>query len=133
MPSDKPAPPNLQYQPLPDDDIYREVYANNVYFEQSGWDLKLIFGQLDQREGKVIIRQHTSITLPWPQVKLLAYWLRGYIEVFEDENGKIRIPRSAMPADVPPPTEEAKRSIPNAEKIYALFQRLRKELIEDQK
>jgi len=33
-------PPSLL--PLPDDDIYCEAYANNVFFEQSAWDLKLI-------------------------------------------------------------------------------------------
>jgi hypothetical protein len=127
--ADKP----LQYQPLPDDDIYREAYANNIYFEQSAWDLKLIFGQVDQREGKVTIRQHTAITLPWTQVKLLSYWLRGYVESYEGANGKIRISPAVIPPDPPPPTEEMRKADPNVDKIYELFRRLRNELLEDQR
>ena len=131
MAPDKAAP--LQYQPLPEDEIYREIYANNVYFEQSAWDLKLIFGQLDQREGKVLIRQHTAITLPWTQVKILSYWLRGHLESYELTNGKVRLPSAAIPSEISPPTEEQRKAEPNVDKILELFNRLRNELLEDQK
>ena len=126
-------PPQAQYQPLPEDEIYREAYANNVYFEQSVWDLKLIFGQLDQREGKVLIKQHTAITLPWTQVKLLSYWLKGHLEAYEMANGKIHVPANGIPPELAPPSEELKKSDPNVEKIFALFNRLRNEFIESQK
>lgn len=108
---------------------FTEAYANNVYFETSAWDLKLIFGQLDQSGGKVRTVQHTAITLPWTQVKILSYWLRGHIEAHEMVNGKIPMPPSIIPAEVPLPTKELKESDPNVERIYALFNRLRNELI----
>jgi len=130
MEPDKAVP--LQYQPLPEDEIYREVYANNVYFEQSAWDLKLIFGQLDQREGKITVKQHTAVTLPWTQAKLLSFWLRGQIESYEMTNGKVRVPANVIPNEMHP-TEEQKKSDPNLEKVYELFNRLRSEFVEDQK
>jgi hypothetical protein len=124
---------DIQYQPLPDDEVYREVYANNVYFEQSAWDLKLIFGQLDQREGKITVRQHTAVTFPWTQIKLFSYWLKGQIEAHEMINGKVRVPTSVIPNELPPPTAEQKKADPNMEKIYDLFNKLRNEFLEDQK
>ena len=133
MASNEATPPQPQYQPLPEDDVYHEAYANNVYFEQSVWDLKLIFGQLDQREGKLLIKQHTAITLPWTQVKLLSYWLKGHIEAYEMTNGKVHVPTAVIPVELPPPSEELKKSDPNVEKIYALFNRIRNEFIENQK
>jgi Protein of unknown function (DUF3467) len=95
------------------DEIYRERYANNIYFEHSAWDLKLIFGHLDQREGKVVIRQNTAITLPWTQIKLLSDWLRGHLETYELANGKVRIPSNAIPSELAPPTPEQRKSDPN--------------------
>jgi len=128
------APENpIQYQSLPEDDTYREIYANNVYFEPSAWDLKAIFGQLDQRQGKVVIRQHTAVTMPWTQAKILFYWLKGYLEFQEATQGKVIIPPSGIPPEVPPPSEEMKKSDPNVEKAYAIFKRLRDELIHSQK
>ena len=112
---------------------FSESYANNVYFESSAWDLKLIFGQLDQGEGKVKIVQHTAVTLPWTQVKLLSYWIKGHLQAHEMANGKVQIPPSIFPPELPPPTEKLKKSDPNVEAIYALFNRLRNELVSDQK
>jgi len=123
-------PTQSQYQPLPEDEVYLEAYANNVYFEHSVWDLKLIFGQLDQREGKLIVKQHTAITLPWAQVKILSYWLRGHVEAYEFANGRIPIPSSVIPPELPPPTDEQK-SDPNTEKVFEIFNRLRAEFVRD--
>jgi hypothetical protein len=38
----------LDYKRVPDEEFF-EGYANNVFLEASAWDLKLIFGKLDQR------------------------------------------------------------------------------------
>ena len=110
-------------------DDFFEAYANNVYYEVSAWDLKLIFGQLDQSGGEVKVEQHTAITVPWPQIKLLTYWLRGHVEAYELSNGKIQMPPAIIPDRLPPVTEELKKQDPNAEAIYALFNRLREELL----
>ena len=50
---------------------FRNTYANNVLFETSVWDLKMIFGQLDQRLGQNAVVQHTAVAVPWPQVKIM--------------------------------------------------------------
>jgi hypothetical protein len=110
------------------DEVY-EAYANNVYYESSAWDLKLIFGQLDQTGGKVKIVQHSAITVPWPLVKIMIYWLRGQVEAHEKMNGKIEIPPALIPQALPPITEEIKKSDPNAEAVYAIFNRLRDEFV----
>jgi len=51
-----------------DDELVAD-YANNTAFEQTIWDLKMIFGEYSQRAGGV--DWHTSITVPWAQAKLL--------------------------------------------------------------
>ncbi|SRR6266446_7105866 len=126
MATDKPGVPPASFEPA--DEVY-EAYANNVFYEASSWDLKLIFGQLDQTGGKVKIVQHTAITIPWAQAKLMVYWLRGQIEAHELTNGKIQVPPPVIPPPLPPITEEIKKSEPNAEAVYAIFSRLREEFV----
>lgn len=46
-----------EIKPKPEPEIRRRedfasVYANNCYFEASTFDIKLIFGNLDQRGGR---------------------------------------------------------------------------------
>lgn len=117
-------PPQLTYERMED---FFEVYANNIFYETSSWDLKLIFGQLDQSEGKAKVAQHTAVTVPWPLAKLMVYWLRGQIEAHELVNGKIRMPPPVVPSPLPPLTEELRKSDPNAEAVYAIFNRLQAE------
>jgi len=110
------------------DEVY-EAYTNNIYYEASSWDLKLIFGQLDQGGGKTRIVQHSAITMPWPLAKLMVYWLRGQIEAHELANGKIHIPPPVIPPALPPVTEEIKKLDVNAEAVFAIFNRLREEFL----
>jgi hypothetical protein len=126
MASDKPVVPDASFELAAE--VY-EAYANNVYYESSSWDLKLIFGQLDQTGGKVKVVQHSAITVPWAQAKLMVYWLKGQIEAHELVNGKIHVPPPVIPPPLPPMTEEIKKSDPNAEAVYGIFDRLRTEFI----
>ena len=58
-----------------DEDLL-EVYANNVFFESSVWDIKMLFGTLDQsKDQQISIHQHTAISIPWLQAKVMAYFL----------------------------------------------------------
>jgi hypothetical protein len=41
---------------------YANNIANNIQLEWSQFDLKLIFGQLDQSAGKVRVEQHSAVT-----------------------------------------------------------------------
>jgi hypothetical protein len=132
-PPEAPAVQKIDYEPYPPDRFFSEQYANNVFFEMSVWDLKLIFGLLDQRDGKTVIRQHTAISMAWPQVKVFYHWLRGHIEYHEHVNGKIVVPPMAIPTEGTPPTDEQTRAEPHAQKAYEIFKRLRTELIESQK
>jgi len=122
----------IQYEQYPDDRLFTEEYANNVFFEPSAWDLKLIFGQLDQQQGKNLIRQHTAMTLSWPQIKILSFWLRGYVEFHEHLNGLIQVPENGIPPEVTPPTADQKDADPSVEKAYEIFKRLRAELLASQ-
>jgi hypothetical protein len=89
----------LQIKPAPGqasldferDENFVTLYANNITFEAAIWDLKMIFGQLDQRD-KIVVEQHTAITIPWLQAKLLIYLLQVNVSVFEAEHGKIQVP-----------------------------------------
>jgi hypothetical protein len=81
------------------DDDFTSLYANHVQVESSVWDLKTIFGILDQSVQPNQIVQHTSINLPWTQVKLLAYYMRVAIAFHEIENGKIIVPPPVLPPD----------------------------------
>lgn len=101
-------------------DFY-EDYANNVYLESSVWDMKLIFGQLDQRTVPPKVEQRSAVTLPWSQAKIFAYLLCAHIAGYEMLNGTINIPPAVMPPPLPVPTEEMKKSDPNAQ---ALFDRI---------
>jgi hypothetical protein len=60
-----------------------------------------------------------------------ALWLRGQIEAHELLNGKIHVPPPVIPTAPPLVTEEVKKSEPNAEAIYAIFNRLRDEFLSD--
>ena len=85
---------------------FESLYANNVRFESSVWDLKLLFGELDQSTGKDLIELHTAITVPWTTAKLMLYFLQLYIAAHELEEGKIRINPRVFPAQPPPLTPE---------------------------
>ncbi|HEV2422608.1 MAG TPA: hypothetical protein VGS59_12930 [Candidatus Acidoferrales bacterium] len=124
-----PDKPQVSFEPV--NEMF-EAYANNVFYESSAWDLKLIFGQLDQRDGVKIV-QHSAITLPWPLVKLMVYWLRGQIEYQERLSGKIEISPLIIPPEIPPLTEEARKQDPKNEVAYEIFSRTREEFLESLK
>jgi hypothetical protein len=76
-------------------------YANNVFFEATIWDIKLIFGEWSSRSN--LVDWHTSITLPWAQAKLIQYYLAINVEAHERMQGKITMPSAAIPPEPPPP------------------------------
>ncbi len=70
--------------------------ANNIWHEVSAWDLKLIFGQLDQARTPNVVTQHTAMALSWLQVKLLIYYLQIDLAVYEAQYGKVAIPAAIL-------------------------------------
>jgi hypothetical protein len=78
-------------------------YANNVMFEATIWDLKLIFGEFSQLLRNGNVEWHTSITMPWAQAKLLAYYLTANVIAHEIRVGTIQIPAPVVPPEWPTP------------------------------
>lgn len=108
---------------------YESVYANCAHLELSGFDLKLIFGQLDQSNGQPQVDWHTAVTLPWAQAKILAYFLQANVETFEAVNGKIKLPIGTLP---PAPTAHAKSArTPRVDQGQGLAAKLYQQLERD--
>jgi hypothetical protein len=107
------------------DEIVSE-YANNTTLEQTVWDLKLIFGEFSQRSNS--IEWHTSITMPWAQAKLLAYYLQLNVEAWELRNGPIKIPDTMIP-EAPPILPEQEQD-PAQRAVFELISARRQALIE---
>jgi hypothetical protein len=76
---------------------FADLSANNTQYESSVWDLKMIFGLLDQSETPPLIQQHTSVSISWPQAKVSAYFLMANVLLGESVNGPIYVPSSILP------------------------------------
>jgi len=108
---------------------FRSLYANSVLYEASAWDLKLIFGQLDQASGRAIVKQNVAVTIPWPQAKLALFWLRFQVEIAEATVGtKIPIRKDLLPIEAPPLTPE-EESDPATKQAREIYMRLREEFL----
>lgn len=111
------------------EDAYEDVmpmYANNVRFEMSAWDLRMLFGQLAPG-GEAVVDYHTDVTIPWAQAKLMHLYLGINIMLYERQNGRIAIPSSVLPATLASPPEGVETS--SAESIET-FQQVQKKIKE---
>ena len=109
-----------------DEDLL-EVYANNVFFESSVWDIKMLFGTLDQsKDQQISIHQHTAISIPWLQAKVMAYFLHLNIAIHEHNNGEMPMPKRVIP---PPPTPPSGTSAndPVAIEAYEAYLKIHKQ------
>src|SRR5262249_50074 len=91
-------------------------YANNSAFETTIWDLKMAFGQYHSDTGAT--DWHTSITMPWLQAKICAYFLQLNVLFHEITQGRIRIPPGIIPKKPIPPTDEQLRDNPTLQAIH---------------
>ncbi len=111
------------------EDEYEDVaamYANNVRFEMSAWDLRIFFGQLVPG-GEAEVDYHTDVTIPWAQAKLMHLYLGINIMLYERQNGRIPIPRSVLPATLASPPEGADTSSPESIETFQQVQEKIKE------
>ena|ERR1039458_42906 len=84
-------------------------YANNVNYETSVFDLKIVFGELAQPIGKkAFVEQHTSVTLSWLEAKIAALFLCMNVAMHENKFGTLDIPSGTLPADFMRTSEELK-------------------------
>lgn len=86
-------------------------YANFVGMENSPWDLKLLFGQLDQRFKPAGTEMRSSITIPWMTAKVMAFYLLVNLGVYEASYGRIPIHTEGIPPAVPQQPEEPLKSV----------------------
>ena len=105
---------------------FADRYANSVTLESSVWDLKMLFGTLDQTPGPESVRQHTAMHVTWAQAKLLSFFLQANLMFHEAANGTIRIPEGAMPPPIDP--AEPVWSFPDAANMIEKLAKLRSEL-----
>jgi hypothetical protein len=110
---------------------YFEVYANQALYEASAWDLKIIFGSLDQSTGVARIKKTFAVNVPWAQVKLAIFGLGFQVAVEELQDGKIRIRPALIPPEVPPPTEDQEKAAPLSRPIHEAYMRLREQFIRE--
>lgn len=109
-------------------DEHTKYYANNTRFEPSLWDLKILFGELENGpEDKVRIGWRTAITMPWAQAKILAYYLRLNLAFHERQMGTINLPEPIHPTP-PTPPDKGLESDPNAMEMYAKLQQIYTEM-----
>lgn len=102
------------------------VYANNTRLELSVWDLKILFGQLDQFQTPADIKWHTAVTVPWIQAKLLDYYLRLNIAYHEKKWGRVDVPASVVPTAPQPPTDEL--NDPDALALWEIYKKIHAEM-----
>lgn len=108
-------------------DDFVSLYANNIQFEQSAFDLKLVLGELDQPSGNVRVKQHSSVTIPWAQAKLLVYYLQVHIAAYEFQMGKIKIRQDLVPPPIPISSEQ--KDDPKMKVFYELISNIREQFV----
>ena len=107
------------------------VYANNVRFEMTVWDLRMFFGQLmPSSEGQGLVDWHTDISIPWAQAKLMHLYLGMNLMLYERENGNI--PSAVLPALIDTPPDGVDTSNSDAIETFRAVQTMIKEFREAQ-
>lgn len=105
-----------------------ELYANNVNFESSVWDLNIIFSLFDQTPDTPPFKQLGAVRIPWAQAKLMAYLLFMNVAFHETSNAPINIPASIVPPDIEKFIADKFPNDPKAKAMGERLNRMRAEL-----
>jgi hypothetical protein len=74
------------------------TYANNVLFETTVFDVKIVFGQITQPYGdKPFVEQRSAATLSWREAKIAALLLTMNVAMHENLFGALEIPEGNLP------------------------------------
>jgi len=77
---------------------FKSLYANNLQFAVTVFDLKMLFGEVDRYpDGTPYIRQHTAVTMAWQEAKIAAILLAVNVAAQEESNGPIAIHPNVLP------------------------------------
>jgi|HubBroStandDraft_6_1064221.scaffolds.fasta_scaffold132348_2 hypothetical protein len=114
--SDQEIPKQASTSPYRRTSDFRSVYANNIFFETTVFDIRAIFGEISPPtpelpgSEKVLVEQHTSIRMSWLEAKIFAIFLAINVSAHEERHGPITIPEEIRPPFVT--GEEADLPIP---------------------
>jgi hypothetical protein len=111
-------------------------YANSLILESTAWDIKLIFGLVEQVAGtmpaEAVVKQHLAVTIPWSHAKLALFWLRLQVEAAEASvKAKIPIRSDLLPPEVSqlPRLTPEQENDPSVKEFRELYRRIREEFL----
>ncbi len=108
------------------DENFVSSYANDVQFELGATDLTLTFGQTGFNKPT---RQHTAMTMSWPEAKVMVYFLQANLLIYEAiEQRKITIPKGLIPP-APVMPEETEETATHMATAWEQIRKLHDELI----
>jgi len=76
---------------------FLSLYANNVFFETTAFDLKMTVGEVMRTSKAPYIEQRASVTMSWLEAKLAGIFFLVNIMIHEQSYGTIPIPRPVLP------------------------------------
>ncbi len=92
--------PDFEWQFQEEKDGLKRCYANHFMLAQTGYDLRLTFGEIiDVTGAMVTVEQRAQVTLSWLEAKNLSQWLQSTIANHEEDNGLIKEPILTKPGD----------------------------------
>jgi len=85
-------------------------YANNVIFETSVFDIKIVFGELSQPfGGTAFVEQHNAVTISWLEAKIAALFLSMNVAMHALEELKLPLMKLMELVPARPPVEVESR------------------------
>ena len=72
------------------------MYANNVHFSATIWDMRITFGEIQGVEkGEVIVEEKVIVTIPFGVAKLMSMLLQANLALYEKSTSKtVEIPKA---------------------------------------
>jgi len=78
---------------------FLKIYVNSAQIEASIWDFRLIFGEMTQSSGKLLVEQSLAVIMSPQHAKALLNILASNLQEYEKKVGQINLPpRKEEPA-----------------------------------
>jgi hypothetical protein len=108
---------------------FRSFYANSVLTDANAWDVKLIFGQIDEVDNERAIKQNVAVSMSFGLAKLTLYWIEAAIIAHEIETGRrVGIRDNVLPPPLTPLSPEQEK-VPDLVKYQEAMKQLRDKFI----
>jgi hypothetical protein len=90
------------------------VYANNITFGITGFDIRIMFGEvMSVAEGVANVQPRVQVNMSWLEAKVLYKFLDANIRMYEERNGSLRAPNIEL--QIPELTIERSNESPKGE------------------